>query len=162
MSQRSLRRGGHDLVYIYARAFNYVSIESLEIVQLRVSLQLQVYPQGTFSLRVSDLYIRYARESQGRRISSIKARITINCGFRCDFQKEQPDKQKTSASSTYNTFPDDLYLDDQDALEGSGRGGSDNRDDLEASGSGLGPDDEDGDDDHGTSLIIISKEICQS
>ncbi|KAH0954303.1 hypothetical protein HN011_005063, partial [Eciton burchellii] len=62
--------------------------------------------------------------------------------------KEQPDKQRTSASSTYNTFPDDLYLDDQDALEGSGRGGSDNRDDLEASGSGLGPDDEDGDDDH--------------
>ena len=67
-----------------------------------------------------------------------------------DFQKEQNDsKQRTSASSTYNTFPDDLYLDDQDALEGSGRGGSDNRDDLEASGSGLGPDDEDGDDDHG-------------
>jgi syndecan 2 len=46
-----------------------------------------------------------------------------------------------------------LYLDDQDALEGSGRGGSDNRDDLEASGSGLGPDDEDGDDDHGTDPI---------
>lgn len=69
-----------------------------------------------------------------------------------DFQKEQTDsKQRSqSASSTYNTFPDDLYLDDQDALEGSGRGGSDNRDDLEASGSGLGPDDEDGDDDHGT------------
>lgn len=42
-------------------------------------------------------------------------------------------------------------MDDQDALEGSGRGGSDNRDDLEASGSGLGPDDEDGDDDHGIS-----------
>ncbi|KAL0134718.1 hypothetical protein PUN28_001475 [Cardiocondyla obscurior] len=63
-------------------------------------------------------------------------------------EKEQNDsKQRTSASSTYNTFPDDLYLDDQDALEGSGRGGGDNRDDLEASGSGLGPDDEDGDDD---------------
>lgn len=45
-------------------------------------------------------------------------------------------------------------MDDQDALEGSGRGGSDNRDDLEASGSGLGPDDEDGDDDHGTTLDI--------
>lgn len=73
-------------------------------------------------------------------------------------QKEQSDsKQRTSASSTYNTFPDDLYLDDQDALEGSGRGGSDSRDDLEASGSGLGPDDEDGDDDHGvTSDISLS------
>lgn len=45
-------------------------------------------------------------------------------------------------------------MDDQDALEGSGRGGSDNRDDLEASGSGLGPDDEDGDDDHGIMLVI--------
>lgn len=71
------------------------------------------------------------------------------------FQKEASDKQRTSASSTYNTFPDDLYLDDQDALEGSGRGGGDNRDDLEASGSGLGPDDEDGDDDHGTSPMLF-------
>lgn len=76
-----------------------------------------------------------------------------------DFQKEQTidNKQRTSASSTYNTFPDDLYLDDQDVLEGSGRGGSDNRDDLEASGSGLGPDDEDGEDDRGmTSDISLS------
>lgn len=40
-------------------------------------------------------------------------------------------------------------MDDQESLEGSGRGGSEGRDDLEASGSGLGPDDEDGDDDHG-------------
>ncbi|KAG5331498.1 SDC protein, partial [Acromyrmex heyeri] len=64
-----------------------------------------------------------------------------------DKEQTTDNKQRTSASSTYNTFPDDLYLDDQDALEGSGRGGSDNRDDLEASGSGLGPDDEDGEDD---------------
>ncbi|KAG7200560.1 hypothetical protein KM043_001121 [Ampulex compressa] len=63
-------------------------------------------------------------------------------------KKEQTDKERTSGSSSYNPFPDDLYLDDQDALEGSGRGGSEGRDDLEASGSGLGPDDEDGDDDH--------------
>lgn len=62
-------------------------------------------------------------------------------------------------SSTYNSFPDDLYLDDQEALEGSGRGGAiDNRDDLEASGSGLGPDDEDGDDDHGNDIY---REDCE-
>lgn len=78
----------------------------------------------------------------------ISTAVVILAGCNAATEKEQPDKQKTSASSTYNTFPDDLYLDDQDALEGSGRGGSDNRDDLEASGSGLGPDDEDGDDDH--------------
>jgi len=77
-----------------------------------------------------------------------------------NFQKEPSDKQ--TASSTYNTFPDDLYLDDQDALEGSGRGGSDNRDDLEASGSGLGPDDEDGDDDGMTSDISREMNFNQS
>jgi syndecan 2 len=77
--------------------------------------------------------------------------VVIFAGCDAATEKEQSDsssssKQRTSASS--NNFSDDLYLDDQDALEGSGRGGSDNRDDLEASGSGLGPDDEDGDDDH--------------
>lgn len=41
---------------------------------------------------------------------------------------------------------DDIYLDDQGDIEGSGRGGGEVRDDLEASGSGIGPDDEDGDD----------------
>ncbi|KAK2584942.1 hypothetical protein KPH14_002535 [Odynerus spinipes] len=61
-------------------------------------------------------------------------------------EKEQTEKsERTSGSSNYNSFPDDLYLDDQEASEGSGRGGSEGRDDLEASGSGLGPDDEDGD-----------------
>ncbi|XP_029155801.1 syndecan [Nylanderia fulva] len=80
----------------------------------------------------------------------VSTAVVILAGCNAATEKEQTDtKQRSqSASSTYNTFPDDLYLDDQDALEGSGRGGSDNRDDLEASGSGLGPDDEDGDDDH--------------
>jgi len=91
---------------------------------------------------------RFCRETR-HRLRRVLYRLNY-IGVFSDFQKEQSDsKQRTSASSTYNTFPDDLYLDDQDALEGSGRGGSDNRDDLEASGSGLGPDDEDGDDDHG-------------
>ncbi|XP_012284643.1 syndecan [Orussus abietinus] len=61
-------------------------------------------------------------------------------------EKEQASKERSTGSTTYNSFPDDLYLDDQDGLEGSGRGGGEVRDDLEASGSGLGPDDEDGDD----------------
>lgn len=57
-------------------------------------------------------------------------------------------------------------MDDQESLEGSGRGGSEGRDDLEASGSGLGPDDEDGDDDHGeyVSLFLtlsVFKEITK-
>lgn len=69
-------------------------------------------------------------------------------------QKEQSGKEKTTGSTNYNSFPDDIYLDDQDALEGSGRGGGEVRDDLEASGSGLGPDDEDGDDGHGNYLLI--------
>lgn len=55
-------------------------------------------------------------------------------------QKEQSAKEKQKGN--YGAV-DDLYLDDQDALEGSGQGGE-VRDDLEASGSGLGPDDEDG------------------
>lgn len=47
--------------------------------------------------------------------------------------------------ASYSHFGGDIYLDDQDGLEGSGEGGDEVRDDLEASGSGLGPDDEDGD-----------------
>ncbi|CAD6221871.1 GSCOCG00005209001-RA-CDS, partial [Cotesia congregata] len=58
-------------------------------------------------------------------------------------QKDTSGKERSIGSTTYNSSPDDLYLDDQDALEGSGRG--EVRDDLEASGSGYGPDDEDGD-----------------
>ncbi|XP_015434841.1 PREDICTED: syndecan [Dufourea novaeangliae] len=73
----------------------------------------------------------------------------ILAGCNAATEKDQNEKERTAAgSSAYNTFPDDLYLDDQEPLEGSGRGGSEGRDDLEASGSGLGPDDEDGDDDH--------------
>ena len=58
-------------------------------------------------------------------------------------QKEQNPADRSAGISPYI---DDIYLDDQEALEGSGRGGGEVRDDLEASGSGLGPDDEDGDD----------------
>ena len=73
----------------------------------------------------------------------------ILAGCNAATEKDQNEKERTSGgSSAYNSFPDDLYLDDQDPLEGSGRGGSEGRDDLEASGSGLGPDDEDGDEDH--------------
>jgi len=60
-------------------------------------------------------------------------------------EKEPTGKERSAGNTNYNQFPDDIYLDDQD-LEGSGRGGGEVRDDLEASGSGLGPDDEDGDD----------------
>ena len=60
-------------------------------------------------------------------------------------QKEQQSaKDRLSGGQAYSSLQDDIYLDDQDALEGSGRGGGEVRDDLEASGSGLGPDDEDG------------------
>ncbi|KAL7291748.1 hypothetical protein TKK_0014534 [Trichogramma kaykai] len=52
---------------------------------------------------------------------------------------------KELENNNFNTLSDDIYLDDQDVSEGSGRGGGEVRDDLEASGSGLGPDDEDGD-----------------
>ncbi|CAL7937754.1 unnamed protein product [Xylocopa violacea] len=72
----------------------------------------------------------------------------ILAGCNAATEKGQNEKERTAGgSSTYNSS-DDLYLDDQESSEGSGRGGSEGRDDLEASGSGLGPDDEDGDDDH--------------
>ncbi|XP_003401491.1 syndecan [Bombus affinis] len=71
----------------------------------------------------------------------------ILAGCNAATEKDQNEKERTAGgSSTYNTS-DDIYLDDQEFLEGSGRGGSEGRD-TEASGSGLGPDDEDGDDDH--------------
>ncbi|XP_076294969.1 syndecan isoform X2 [Lasioglossum baleicum] len=73
----------------------------------------------------------------------------ILAGCNAATEKDQTEKERTpGASATYNSFPDDLYLDDQEPLEGSGRGGSEGHDDLESSGSGLGPDDEDGDDDN--------------
>ncbi|XP_017753870.1 PREDICTED: syndecan [Eufriesea mexicana] len=73
----------------------------------------------------------------------------ILAGCNAATEKEQNEKERTAGgSSTYNTDPDDLYLDEQESLEGSGRGGSGGRNDLEASGSGLGPDDEDSVDDH--------------
>ncbi|XP_015587515.1 syndecan isoform X2 [Cephus cinctus] len=80
---------------------------------------------------------------------AIGAAIFIGCNAAAA-EKEQDSKERPAGGATYNSFPDDLYLDDQEALEGSGRGGGEVRDDLEASGSGLGPDDEDGDD--GTSF----------
>lgn len=40
---------------------------------------------------------------------------------------------------------DDIYIDDDGSLEGSGGGQREVKDDLESSGSGFGPDDEDGD-----------------
>lgn len=143
MSRRS-RRVEEDALK-YARAFNYVS---LGVAELRYA----AYAIPRSAGRVNDLR-NVSRQTilprdSTRRLGRVSYRLNHIAVF-SDFQKEQSDtKQRTSASSTYNTFPDDLYLDDQD-VEGSGRGGSDNRDDLEASGSGLGPDDEDGDDDHG-------------
>jgi len=131
------------------RVFNYISFEH-GIAEFP-HIVPKFTPEKRCSLRVSDL--RDIQDNLGAWLPSIEPQCREWSFTRFDFQKEQPDKQRTSASSTYNTFPDDLYLDDQDALEGSGRGGSDNRDDLEASGSGLGPDDEDGDDDHGTDPI---------
>ncbi|XP_043507774.1 syndecan-like [Frieseomelitta varia] len=62
-------------------------------------------------------------------------------------KKNQNEKERTAAGNSAYNSSDDIYLDDQEFLEGSGRGGSEGRD-TEASGSGLGPDDEDGDDDH--------------
>lgn len=69
--------------------------------------------------------------------------FVILAGCNAATEKEQTTSDRSAGNSPYI---DDLYLDDQEALEGSGRGGGEVRDDLEASGSGLGPDDEDGDD----------------
>ncbi|XP_033231608.1 uncharacterized protein LOC117182618 [Belonocnema kinseyi] len=69
--------------------------------------------------------------------------FVILTGCNAASEKEQTPADRSPGNSPYI---DDLYLDDQEALEGSGRGAGEVRDDLEASGSGLGPDDEDGDD----------------
>ncbi|XP_043486080.1 syndecan-like [Polistes fuscatus] len=74
--------------------------------------------------------------------------ILTECNATTEKEQNEKGERTLGSSSNYNPFPDDLYLDDQEASEGSGRGGSEGRDDLEASGSGLGPDDEDGDDEH--------------
>lgn len=52
----------------------------------------------------------------------------------------------THAQETSSTFwsRDDIYIDDDGNLEGSGGGQREVKDDLESSGSGFGPDDEDG------------------
>ncbi|XP_046741257.1 syndecan isoform X2 [Diprion similis] len=72
-------------------------------------------------------------------------------------QQQQNSKERSAGSVSYNSYPDDdIYLEDQGEFEGSGRGGGEVRDDLEASGSGLGPDDEDGED--GRSFIPSRKE----
>lgn len=68
--------------------------------------------------------------------------------------KEHISKDKSTGGTGYNSYGDDIYLDDQD-LEGSGRGGDEVRGDLEASGSGLGPDDEDGDDGSGEIIFYV-------
>ncbi|XP_012252043.1 syndecan isoform X1 [Athalia rosae] len=62
-------------------------------------------------------------------------------------KEQQSSKDRTAGGASYNSYlEDDIYLEDQGDFEGSGRGGGEVRDDLEASGSGLGPDDEDGED----------------
>ncbi|XP_046475806.1 syndecan isoform X1 [Neodiprion pinetum] len=72
-------------------------------------------------------------------------------------QQQQSSKERSAGSVSYNSYlDDDIYLEDQGEFEGSGRGGGEVRDDLEASGSGLGPDDEDGED--GRSFIPPRKE----
>nr|CAD7592839.1 unnamed protein product [Timema genevievae] len=54
---------------------------------------------------------------------------------------------------------DDIFIDDDGAaLEGSGAGHHEVKDDLESSGSGYGPDDEDGD--GGSGDIILPSEFC--
>ncbi|KAK1120014.1 hypothetical protein K0M31_012744 [Melipona bicolor] len=70
--------------------------------------------------------------------------------------KNQNEKERTAAGNSAYNSSDDIYLDDQDFSEGSGRGGSEGGHDTEASGSGLGPDDEDGDDDRDNNNRIES------
>ncbi|XP_063979033.1 syndecan isoform X1 [Diachasmimorpha longicaudata] len=79
-------------------------------------------------------------------ILACAAIVFVGCNAAAGSEEEPSGKDRSAGNTNYNLFPDDLYLDDQ-ALEGSGRGGGEVRDDLEASGSGLGPDDEDGDGD---------------
>ena len=49
---------------------------------------------------------------------------------------------------------DDIYIDDDGNLEGSGGGQREVKDDLESSGSGFGPDDEDADSGSGGESIF--------
>lgn len=49
---------------------------------------------------------------------------------------------------------DDIYIDDDGSLEGSGGGHREVKDDLESSGSGFGPDDEDADSGSGGESIF--------
>jgi len=49
---------------------------------------------------------------------------------------------------------DDIYIDDDGSLEGSGGGQREVKDDLESSGSGFGPDDEDADSGSGGESIF--------
>lgn len=61
-------------------------------------------------------------------------------------------KKQTSVWSP-STTKDEIYIDDE-ALEGSGN--REIKDDLESSGSGFGPDDEDGEGGSGVSGMIIN------
>jgi hypothetical protein len=68
-----------------------------------------------------------------------------NCEVPNKFQQVwAPDFVLLQTSSPYWTR-DDIYIDDDGNLEGSGGGQREVKDDLESSGSGFGPDDEDAD-----------------
>nr|CAD7409277.1 unnamed protein product [Timema poppensis] len=63
-------------------------------------------------------------------------------------------------TSLGNATKDDIFIDDDGAaLEGSGAGHHEVKDDLESSGSGYGPDDEDGD--GGSGDIILPSILGQ-
>lgn len=62
-------------------------------------------------------------------------------------------KKQTSGLWSPSTTKDEIYIDDE-ALEGSGN--REIKDDLESSGSGFGPDDEDGEGGSGVSGTIIN------
>lgn len=66
----------------------------------------------------------------------------ISVGIRESFAEDA----KESAKTSQKTPTEDIYIDDINTeVEGSGNGAREVKDDLEASGSGFGPDDEDGD-----------------
>lgn len=75
-------------------------------------------------------------------IFACAAVIFVGCNAAALNEKESNLKDNKH-SRNYDSV-DDLYLEDQDGLDGSGQVGGEVRDDLEASGSGFGPDDEDG------------------
>lgn len=76
-------------------------------------------------------------------IFACAAVIFVGCNAAA-LNEKQSNLKDNKQSGNYDSV-DDLYLDDQDGLDGSGQVGGEVRDDLEASGSGFGPDDEDGD-----------------